>query len=649
MQVEPTVAGVRRAYHPAMLMRPGILLASLAVAGLLLVLLLRPADELAAVEPPGRGAQSSAPAASEAAPAAIRAPVVPIQPNAPVAASNALHVHVVYHAGRDAAEIDVVLVARLEGMTGEPELARAQSGADGRAALVPDADKLARVAMVGGVEFIVTTRLPGVPDVRHALSSEYTPQQAPPERPIVLRLPPLGRVAVRVLDEDGRPVADGVEVILAVTGRGAARWRATHAGVAHFAAMPLDCELRVTASESEARQAGESVTLRGPRQDDEEVTCELRVGRFWPRLLGRVVDEHGAPLPAQELLVGVGARSNGEPAEIAADRKSAGLAWRRLDAQGRFRIPVPESAPAGSRRFVVAVHQPSGTEVEFCAVAELPGLLAPAQQFDIGDLRLLATGTERLLASGRVVDERGMPLANVDVAAGYWDRAAGRWVSLNTQRVRSAADGTFVLRAVRPSPASFSLSASVAGRVPVQREISEGARGLELVLARGGRLRARIVAQGVPPQLLVGAIVDASGRRQEPNQAAGYFGAEHLAAGRYAVTVRIAQSNWELLRIEGIDVPAGGSADDQRLARIDVSELCRKLRLRLVDAQQAPLADMGCDLRDAERRGLRVNSDREGWIVAAVPRGAAALTVELADGRRGDVIARDGEQVVVVR
>lgn len=214
--------------------------------------------------------------------------------------------------------------------------------------------------------------------------------------------------------------------------------------------------------------------------------------------------------------------------------------------------------------------------------------------------------------------------------------------------MRTSPDGAFTVRSTKPAPPTFTLSASLHPRVPAQIEIAEGATGLELVLAPGGKLTARIVAEGVSPMYLVGVIEAASGRRHEPNQAVGRFGADNLAAGRYAVVVRIAQSSWELLRIDGIDVPAGGMAKDARLDRIDVGPLCRTLRLRLVDANQAPLAEQRCEVRDAQGRGLVTTSGRDGRLHLAVPRAADRLTVSLEGDRRGTAVGQDAEQIVVI-
>jgi hypothetical protein len=180
-------------------------------------------------------------------------------------------------------------------------------------------------------------------------------------------------------------------------------------------------------------------------------------------------------------------------------------------------------------------------------------------------------------------------------------------------------------------PDTFQVSAGANRHVGVTVEATPGARGLELVLSVGGTLRARAaVPEGVPPQLLVGRI----GKR-EPNQFAGRFGADGLAPGRHDVTVRIAGTGWEVGRVDGVVVPAGGTADDARLDGIPVA--CRSRRLRVIGIDDRPVADAAVRIDGPAGRGGSFRSDRDGRVVAAAPTSIEAFVVRGPDGASADV------------
>src|SRR5690606_20926141 len=132
----------------------------------------------------------------------------------------------------------------------------------------------------------------------------------------------------------------------------------------------------------------------------------------------------------------------------------------------------------------------------------------------------------------------------------------------------------------------------------------------------------------------------------EPNQLAGRFGYDDLAPGRHDVTVVIRDTQWEVGRVEGVLVPAGGSADDPRLDGIPVA--CRAMALVVLDADGRPLADTRLRIEDPDGRGGWLRTGREGRAIAVVPDHAADFRLRLGD-RRASVTWRPTEQRVQLR
>src|SRR5690606_27261997 len=356
-----------------------------------------------------------------------------------------------------------------------------------------------------------------------------------------------------------------------------------------FRFLPLGKELRFSAGGT-GRYARGEVVVAGPSQAHEVVTAQLRLGPLLPTVAGRLVDEQGVPLAGLKVSIGIASVPLDAPADARPADDHVYWRWYDTDAGGAFHLTVGV-ADRQDRRRVLLVEQDDarrreGGEVVRRALVALPRELAPGSEVDLGTIPVLPEGVERTLVAGVVVGSDGSPVVGALISAGYWDTEAGRSVRLHRTLVRSGSDGRFEIRtAAAEVPESFTVGAAAPGRVAVSREAVAGTRDLRLVLARGGRLNARLaVPEGVPAQFLVG-----STDNREPDQFAGRFGYDGLEPGRHDVTVRIQSSDWVLAHIPGVFVPEAGAADDPRLDGIAVD--CRVLRLVVLDVDGAPLAN----------------------------------------------------------
>lgn len=625
---------------------PSLLRWSLIVATLLLALAMWAGEQAA---PPNVSKASdpvSAPANGPSSPANIDAAPSPRTAAAPAIPGDGVVVHAIDGSGRGVADIPVEIVCSLPAMAGEQSVAAARTDAAGYAVLVADAARLQRLREAGiDATFRVVAAILS-PTPPHALLGA----QPVAAGIVTLQLPDSGTVIVHVQDAQGQAIDDGGDVFLFWRQPGGSAWdrigtpRAPSRGGTAQLMVPLGKQLLLRASGTEALQSGEVVVM-GPVGAGEVVTTELRLGLPWARVVGRLVDEAGARIASDRLQVGIGVVAADAPADL--PKQSSG-GWVQLDAQGRFSVRAPVQAPPGKRFCLVAEDRDTRRETVRKATVALPAVLASGVDFDVGDV-VLAGAAERLLCSGRVVDGAGAPIALAEVAAGYWDRDAGRWVALHRQRVRSAEDGSFAIHSAVPAPERFSLSAAANGRVRAELQIGGGSEGLQLVLPRGGSLQARITAPaGVPAMKLVGAVIDAEGRRREPDQFGGSLRVDGLAPGLYDVVVRIADSPWELLTVRGIAVAEGQRSDDPRLASIDVGDRCRALHLLLRDASGAPRMQLRARIVDGQDRGVSMQTDRDGRALVVVPRAATGFALVTADGRRIAVAAQDEEQTLVL-
>jgi protocatechuate 3,4-dioxygenase beta subunit len=173
----------------------------------------------------------------------------------------------------------------------------------------------------------------------------------------------------------------------------------------------------------------------------------------------------------------------------------------------------------------------------------------PCGPYDAGDLQLVPGAT----VEGRVVDERGWPVAGARVAADA-DSQHEPQCPIDVASWLHAAvaddDGRFVLPGLPAG--SISLQLSAAGRAPLELEpfkVSAGAvtdRG-EILLAAGGLLAGTVVdPQGAPvPGARVTAVSVMLGARGQPNEIEQVL-AQLRDSGESAVVTSDAEGRFEL-------------------------------------------------------------------------------------------------------
>lgn len=286
----------------------------------------------------------------------------------------------------------------------------------------------------------------------------------PTEKPVVVRLEPGGRLAGRVLDDQGAPVADA-EVSLAWRPMledlpaGGALYRKTSTnreGRFEIRSSPLGTVLLGVRARGFIPRPPAPVTVPPPQGQDLEIRLE-----------------RGAVLAGSVKTV------EGEP--VAGLRVAIGDAAGKSDADGAYRVDGLRPGPAEIDLFHPSYRRQKRT-------------ITIEPESNVLDIELEAG--RRI--TGRVVDERGKPVGTALVVLETPTRADFR-----SFRTRSASDGSFEIASV--AEGRYQIAAEAEGFAPMPRRdlvvaAQQEVEPLELVLGRSGTVTGRIL--GLDPEQL---------------------------------------------------------------------------------------------------------------------------------------------------
>lgn len=355
----------------------------------------------------------------------------------------------------------------------------------------------------------------------------------------------------------------------------------------------------------------------GARDPGEVATIALRPADPPPLML-RLTDAAGRPLARARFV-----------ARLCTD---AGWHWPLsgiTDERGAWTLGA---LPSGTRRLQwVELFLDEGAHETALGVVLTEAELAAA---GAGPL-VRAVAPMRVVAYGRVVDERGVPVEGASVVA----RGESE-VPIHPFATHTDADGRFEVRGFAPAGKPLRLvveEARFSGAAMVEATV--GADDLAIELARRGHVAGRILLpDGVPTERVRVRVdptdVDWTGTTYYHGLTGGTeddgsFAIPGLPAGRYDLDVAICdlidpQEDDHVARIEGVVVEAGAVTRDARLAALDLRGAVQVTRLQLRAAG-------GGELEEGE-------VSREGEVIA---HGAEQLS-------RGVVLAWRGEPPRVV-
>lgn len=195
---------------------------------------------------------------------------------------------------------------------------------------------------------------------------------------------------------------------------------------------------------------------------------------------------------------------------------------------------------------------------------------------------------ERLVISGRVVDDAGKPIADAMVTA---TPRAQDWYRVPT--VASDQNGAFTLKEM--TPGAYTLKATTARGEAREENIAAGASNVKLVVLGGGGVDGTLEGFSTPPEITALRLDNYMRSRAAPGTTtATTFQLRDLAAGRYRVTASLGD------RSESATV----QVMPNNIAKVTlVLGQTGVVVGRVVDSKGAPVEGMRCTatLRDTDR------------------------------------------------
>ena len=431
---------------------------------------------------------------------------------------------------------------------------------------------------------------------------------------VVVPVPPLGRIAVQVVDHRGNPVLSPGVVGLAgdrgpstnpnardfAVPRGLLQQRRDKPLGSELVLLPfseLRSDLRLWARFANDRRAAEVGPVRGPEQPGEQVTVSVPLAPQQALLAGRFVGPDGAPLAARELTL--------QAALWRTDRDVLATGVFAL-ADGRFDLVLPQRTDA--EQFQLELRLDPGQLPPAAEGAPAPRLGArvrvPAirggQRLELGDIVLTELPP---LVTGTVLDDAGQPVANADVQVQQQEPPQqGRdprdgWRGLPLLRTRSGDDGTFVVDGMLP-PGVLRVRADTDQHFADSVPLGSQGQVVRIVIQRNGILRGRVL---LPDWIGDGALslqlrpCDETLRERETRTVAlsrrggGRFTVEPLRPGRFDALVLLRNVPEPVAVLPDVFVQAG-ECRDVRFRPLDLRSALYRYRLRAVDAAGQPLA-----------------------------------------------------------
>jgi hypothetical protein len=459
------------------------------------------------------------------------------------------------------------------------ELHRATTDAAGRARIEHVGWHCSRSGVETGRPIEVALAEP-VPD---AVPFEFE-QLAPPKSVIELVAPDGGTLEVRAVDAQGEVLKGRIGVEISLIRRlsddsddyeveGLTVSTSGQDGTAVFRHVPLGREfLAVVNVQGSSTWYGE--IGRGPTSAGASAFLDV-VSEVETVLRGRALSAAGEPLGGCKVVV---LTSDGRNSDFE-------LGTTTTDIGGRFELSgvvsddvaalvVRDSAPLGGSTAVgrVPLRFPFST-----------GHRSPAP-IDVGDVRLQPLP---LLASGRVLDENGLPVKGAEVWAQVLRRKLSErgqttedWERLRDSLWRSDALGRFEFRS---SEASESIALYARTRDAFARPVvvKNGTSGQDLTLERAGSIHGTVVADSPLLWHSQSVMLERQGEpvpgeppterlRATAPDSEGRFAFRFVPAGIWTVSVRGAGANSITATVADIVVRAGERVEDPRLNPLEI-------------------------------------------------------------------------------
>jgi hypothetical protein len=550
---------------------------------------------------------------------------------------------VVDDAGKPVAGVRVILGLKSVSNSGILALSSATTGKDGIAAIpVPEHGE---AYIEAAARWVVAVGAPLAMPVDAPVDFDKPPE------PIRLTLGPTGRLVVRLVDPDGKPVREQVAVQLLHQNlwNVSRHWLlTTDQGEVAFEPIGVGADVTVEAT-AKGRRSRTSSREKGPSLPGGDAVTTLVVETKHPLVAGRVLDADRKPLVQTSLRARV---------VMAPGRSTEDLSVS-TDSEGRFRLEIVEPLVAGEKRRLDLEHDVGGRAGDATGTVDLTRPLSPGTT-DVGDVVL---GPAPPLVAGVVVgdDDRPVPGARL------WLSQQGRneWTpvpGLENPPDPDAA-GRFEIRG-RCRADRLRVAAYADGHWcedPV--EVSAGSQNVVIRLHAAGAIAGSVVLhESSEPRRL-----DVAVRRADGDAAsASFFGSSETGLvhpdGSFVVTrlrpgsFRVTISNRELVYavvVDDVVVRGGETSRDPRLQHVRLEPRGRPVYLTVTNAEGRILGDAEAAVVGSPVVGSRARARQELGRVreerirlfAAGPRTEAVVG---APGYRRKTVVLDSDFKVVV-
>ena len=403
--------------------------------------------------------------------------------------------------------------------------------------------------------------------------------------PVRLVAPRGGRLALRLVDRDGHPVARRAGGELAPEGPGergdwSFEFTFDERGEALLQCVETGHRFKLTATPTECDES--LMEVLGPNAIDETTKVDVPIGKPHIVLAGRFVDESGRQVTGMSALGRV--ELTGTDGSVVARTVSV-----RLDEEAAFRLDWTEAHrddddPPSSIRWHVDSHEPLESK---------PLPLPPLPTSGEVELGAIVVGTPPLLARGVVVNEAGEPVPRAVVVERY---AKDEQISSDGPRAVCDESGRFELHGIGLkddlSIAAIAADGEQSDPIPLAGVDHE----LRIVIARFGAVRGRLrPAPGFALPLQFTLSDPASGEQKgfAARDAApdGSFKIVDVPPGRYSFEVSVESeiaTGETLLTIPDVVVNPASITDDPRLLDLDPWNGSRIVEVTALESDGSP-------------------------------------------------------------
>ncbi|MEZ6003339.1 MAG: carboxypeptidase-like regulatory domain-containing protein [Planctomycetota bacterium] len=483
-----------------------------------------------------------------------------------------------------------------------------------------------------------------------------------------LILPPTGSLRVRILPAEGAilPEDPGLNLRWSpaeVVGREEnVRYervdqepKTLEPGLLQYDRLSLGLAFSVTAF-GKGFMPGTVEPIAGPTEAGQVVETSVQLGQALAYVRMQVLDAGGAPLVSTRLGCEVRYNPDG-PYSPHSSGNGYRLGNYETDAQGVLQVSFGPGEEKRPRRLLVdrlAVANQAQEDPDWSRGAvDLPNVLHPGEVIELPIVRLHPAN---LLAAGQVVSSEGVPIegARLRFQERYGDTHQYSWSNIGF--LNSDRDGRFHLRGL-DFPPYFQVEVTAKGYAGKTFPLaSEGNPNLVLELAPAGEAealgsaRVHVLMDNPMDSMRCLLRFESKGKSRSPDWWAGSeITITHLRPGTYTVRVETRDGDFELGRVEGVEIRANETTAEARLLPLDLRGTLQTAQLRLLTESGEPHRRRTVSLQvPGQGRILNARSDDTGLAVVLLPASASAIDLSPERGQVLRVQLRtDGEATEV--